>query len=320
VGVVGFTRDGSPIGAWVLKANPRVYDVDRALERQGMITGWSLNPSYRTALMKPGQRVFLWRSRGAGGASGIVATGVVTGEPTDDRGTGGEWIDQDKAQKIVPYVPVQLKQLITPISRETLQEDLVFASSELFRVKQMGNPVFLTPEELLVLDRFDQAVAEPTQQQLWNAQFDELSDVMFQVNGPDASWYVDVVDGTLQMRRWVDGADQDQWLGSFELVDVEQVLSAVIEMADAAGAGQALLDEDALLASASVDIGLLVLFRTEDNRFRVVAVTEDPETCGILDEHETWRSAIGQLAEELRTWFTLVLEEEGILLREVDKV
>ena len=320
--MVGFTRDGSPIGAWVLKANPRVYDVDRALERQGMITGWSLNPSRSD---RPDE------ARPAGVSVAVPwgwwcqrnrrATGVVTGEPTDDLGSGGEWIDQDKAQKIVPYVPVQLKRLIAPISRETLQEDLVFASSELFRVKQMGNPVFLTPEELLVLDRFDQAVAEPTQQQLWNAQFDELSDVMFQVNGPDASWYVDVVDGTLQMRRWVDGADQDQWLGSFELVDVEQVLSAVIEMADAAGAGQALLDEDALLASASVDIGLLVLFRTEDNRFRVVAVTEDPETCGILDEHETWRSAIGQLAEELRTWFLLVLEEDWeSSSEEVDKV
>lgn len=66
---------------WIFQGNPKLYDIDGYLEREAKVT-WGANQGF--TMMKPGDRVFFWRSRGDGeDHAGIIASGTITAPPAE---------------------------------------------------------------------------------------------------------------------------------------------------------------------------------------------------------------------------------------------
>src|SRR5689334_1134747 len=62
-GAAGRTVDRRTLGAWVLKCNPSVWDLRGLLDAgERRLTSWAVHPSYRTQLVRPGDRVLFWVS------------------------------------------------------------------------------------------------------------------------------------------------------------------------------------------------------------------------------------------------------------------
>jgi hypothetical protein len=146
---IGRTPKGADIAGWVLKGDPKVYDLDADLEARGVIRNWSIYGNYRADLMAEGQRCILWRS-GPHGA--IVAAGYVTGPAYRDHADPSEWVDQSKAKAAELFVPVELYQLDEPIPRPELKAHPVLSHAEFLKAPMMSNPTILTPEELDALE------------------------------------------------------------------------------------------------------------------------------------------------------------------------
>lgn len=149
--VVARLRDGSPVGGWVLKANPAVWDIGAHLRSGDRVDRWRLAPSYRCGLMGPGHPVVLWVTRGDPGLPpGVWATGHVIGSPEDDVGEPDDplWRDHGAQRQVRPYVEVRLDVLDRPVGVDDLRSHAVLAGMELFRAPRMGSPISLSPDEL----------------------------------------------------------------------------------------------------------------------------------------------------------------------------
>jgi hypothetical protein len=146
---IGRTPNGTEIAGWILKGDPKVYDLDAALENARRVERWSVYDNYRKDLMGEGQRCFLWRS-GPNGA--VVAAGYVTGPVRRDTTDPSAWVDPGKAAQAEWFVPVELYALWEPILRAELKAHPVLSQVELLRAKQMSNPTIVTSEELDALD------------------------------------------------------------------------------------------------------------------------------------------------------------------------
>ena len=142
---IGRTRDGVDIAGWILKGDPKVFDLDAALENGRVIERWSVHDTYRKDLMGKGQRCVLWRS---GPNSAIVAAGYVTGRVQRGTSNPSARVDPGKAKRAKWFVPVELHVLDVPIPRAELKAHPVLSQIELLRAKQMSNPTIVTPEEL----------------------------------------------------------------------------------------------------------------------------------------------------------------------------
>jgi hypothetical protein len=148
--IIGRTKQGREIAAWMLKANPDVWDIIGWAADHDWIDGWRLVDSYRVPMMKPGDLCFLWVT-GAAGADyepGLWASGIVTGDAAEHTGGGSLWVDSVEQGKRRPYIPLNLRILDEPIARTDLASDPRFESAEIIRQPQMGNPLVVTPEEL----------------------------------------------------------------------------------------------------------------------------------------------------------------------------
>jgi hypothetical protein len=148
---IGRTPGGVEIAAWILKGDPRVFDLDGALDSNGKVDSWSVHQSYRTGLMAHGQRCFLWRS-GPDGA--LVAGGLVTGPAASGLADPNEWEDRAKARTAELFVPVELLPLDAEIPRDVLRDDPVLSRMELFRSPRMSNPNVVTPGELEAIEEY----------------------------------------------------------------------------------------------------------------------------------------------------------------------
>ena len=146
---IGRTRDGVDIAGWILKGDPKVFDLDAALENGRVIERWSVHDTYRKDLMGKGQRCVLWRS---GPNSAIVAAGYVTGRVQRGTSNPSARVDPGKAKRAKWFVPVELHVLDVPIPRAELKAHPVLSQIELLRAKQMSNPTIVTPEELEALE------------------------------------------------------------------------------------------------------------------------------------------------------------------------
>jgi hypothetical protein len=136
------TATGVEIGAWMLKANPDVWDVLGHLAAGRVIDEWGVADGYRAALMTPGDRCFLWVTgpRNATWTPGVWAAGTVTGRPVHAGERGRLRVDLD------------VHGLRPPLPRAELKADPRFAMAEVLRVPRMGNPLILTPGEVAAID------------------------------------------------------------------------------------------------------------------------------------------------------------------------
>lgn len=204
------TEDGRTAAAWILKADPTLYDVFGALEAFGVITAWPVADTARIMLMEPGQQVFLHVGPGAEGkASGIWAAGEVVGEPftAHEDDIDSFWLDDETARANDRYLPVELLPLSSPVTDAQLTGHGALASLELFTDSEQLNPNLVQPDQLEALESFDLTVLEPTEEQLEN-----LADLV----GPDFALAIN--DGSMLYAVVDDGEDDLPW----RVISVEQ--------------------------------------------------------------------------------------------------
>lgn len=148
-------RDGTPVGAWLLKANPDVWDVLGAIERGEGLDRWRLAWSYRVDLVEPSHPCVLWITGPAGGhhVPGIWAVGQVSGPPTPlpDDPTDPGW-GETPPRDVRPYVSVDLRVCAEPLARSVIANDPRLERIEILRRPRMGSPLVLTPAEWEVVD------------------------------------------------------------------------------------------------------------------------------------------------------------------------
>ncbi|SER31033.1 EVE domain-containing protein [Microlunatus flavus] len=143
------------LGAWLLKGNPAVWDVRRFLaDGHREITSWSVRTGYRSALMRPGDRMVLWMSGpGTGGiVRGIWGLGHVTAEAepwTDDE--RGWWLDDDARRALHARVEVHVPLLDDPLPAAELRAAGV-TDLEVQRVAQGSNPSWISRDQLAALE------------------------------------------------------------------------------------------------------------------------------------------------------------------------
>ena len=147
------TRDG--LGAWLLKGNPAVWDVRRFVaDGHDTVTSWSVRPGYRSALMRPGDRVVLWMSGpGTGGlVRGVWGLGhvVAEAEPWTD-GERGWWLDQTARQSVRMRVEVHVPLLADPLPATELRAAGV-TDLEVQRMPQGANPSWVSRDQLDALE------------------------------------------------------------------------------------------------------------------------------------------------------------------------
>lgn len=143
-------RDGSEVGAWLLKASPSIWDIGAALAEGVELDWWRLAPSYRVDLVREGHPCAMWVTRGDPRVvSGVWAMGEVTGDPHDDVGDPDDplWVDEGARRQVRPRVPVRLDVLVTPVRREELLADPRLRDAEILRVPRIGNPAAFTPAQ-----------------------------------------------------------------------------------------------------------------------------------------------------------------------------
>ena len=144
-------------GAWVLKCNPKVWDLGQFLEMGGeIIDGWSLGNTYRNSLMEPGQPVVFWVSgplegehifRGIWGFGKLTSTAQPSDGQSEEEALQSLWFDQQKAMEPGFYVDTRIPILVDPIPATEFLNDPVLRTSEVIRAQQMPNPAFLTKAE-----------------------------------------------------------------------------------------------------------------------------------------------------------------------------
>jgi hypothetical protein len=128
------------LGAWLLKADPRLAPVTQWLEDDFADVGRRcVRPTYRTALVRPGQPVLLWIS-GADPRtpSGVHAYGVTTGVVREDPDDG--WV-----------LPLSLSRVDPPVLRADLLADPVLRVLEVLRMPAGSNPSYLSVEQYAAL-------------------------------------------------------------------------------------------------------------------------------------------------------------------------
>lgn len=148
-------------GAWVLKCDPHVWDLDLYLELGDRdITGWSVAQSYRTDLMRAGQPVVFWVSgpkKGALTFRGVWGIGRLTSGAKWGKGLSAKrakesgWLDVHKASDPGYSVSTDIVLWDDPIPADVFMADPVLAASEIVRVQQQSNPAFLTKQEYKAL-------------------------------------------------------------------------------------------------------------------------------------------------------------------------
>ncbi|WP_323793356.1 hypothetical protein [Nocardioides sp.] len=142
------------LGAWVLTANPRVWDLRRWIAEGGRgHDDWTVAHNYRSALMEAGQRVLLWVGGNAPDCpSGFVARGTVTGSCEAASATSDFWVDR-KAKARADYLArVDLQLLPKIVPKHAVQHHRALRDIEVLRSPFAANPSHLTRDELAALE------------------------------------------------------------------------------------------------------------------------------------------------------------------------
>jgi hypothetical protein len=143
--------DRSTLGAWLLKANPAVWDLGGFLAAgERRLTSWAVRPGYRSALMRPGDRVLFWVSGDgrSGFARGVWGLGVVTApaESWQDA-ERGFWTDEGSRQGVRARVEVDVELLEEPVPVTELRAAGV-TDLEVQRQPFGPNPSFVSTAQL----------------------------------------------------------------------------------------------------------------------------------------------------------------------------
>lgn len=151
------------IGAWLLKCNPAMWNIDHALAAGQLVDTWRLFPSYRVGLVQPNQPVVLWVTgpgRRSAPISGIHMAGYTTGTIVPDARGDEYWLDEAERRKRRPYIGLRMR-LVTVLPRERLVDDPRTARLEVLRVPQGSNPSYLSRAETAAVEEMMGGWPEP---------------------------------------------------------------------------------------------------------------------------------------------------------------
>jgi hypothetical protein len=135
-------------GAWMIKCNPEVWDIEGFMaDGRVDIEGWRVQRNYRVGLMEAGDPCYLWVSGSRRAVPpGVWGKGTIAGDA--GVGDGDEyWFDETEG-RAKKYIPLELRIVPRPALKSDLVRDARFASAEVIRVAQAGNPLFVTEGEV----------------------------------------------------------------------------------------------------------------------------------------------------------------------------
>ena len=143
------------VGAWLLKANPALWDLRGFLEAgENRLTSWAVRPGYRSALMTPGDRVLFWVSGDgrSGLARGIWGDGQVVA-PAEEwvDAEPGFWRDDHARVAVRARVRVSITFLDEPVTAMELRARGM-TDLEVLRMPQGANPSWVSRAQLAILD------------------------------------------------------------------------------------------------------------------------------------------------------------------------
>ena len=142
------------LGAWVLRCNPKTWDV-AAFVDEGCrsITGWSVTSGYRSELMAPGDRALFWvMGTDKAYTRGIWGIGTVTGyaKPIEEL-TDGYWLDQNARRAADLGIDVSIPLYADPLTNEQLVTAGI-ADLEVQRQRQGRNPSWVSKDQWALLE------------------------------------------------------------------------------------------------------------------------------------------------------------------------
>ena len=142
------------LGSWLVRCNPAKWDLPGYLAAGGdRVDSVSVVDNYRSAMMKPGDRILLWVSgNGRLMARGIWGLGHVTAavrdEPADARPHGDSlWLDERTRRGVTHAVFVDIPLLDSPVTDAELRSEAI-DDLEVQRVPMGSNPSWLSREQL----------------------------------------------------------------------------------------------------------------------------------------------------------------------------
>lgn len=142
------------LGAWVVKANPGLWDVHAARAAKEPLERWRLTESYRLDLVERGDRLLVWATRGSSTTLpvGFLGEATVAGPLEIDVG-GSHWKRSADREQVRPYVPLRrTRWLRTAVTIDECRAHPVLRTIEVLRAPRIGNPSWLTADQLRALD------------------------------------------------------------------------------------------------------------------------------------------------------------------------
>jgi predicted RNA-binding protein with PUA-like domain len=150
------------LGAWMVKCNPKVWDLQSFLDDGGeVIDDWSVQENYRSALMEPGDLVFFWvtgtdrqaLTPGVWGVGHVVAPSdwAVFQDDADAPEDDGYWLDREARLRATYFAHLDVPLLDEPVPRVDIARDPRLANLEVLTSPQMGNPQYVSPAEAVAL-------------------------------------------------------------------------------------------------------------------------------------------------------------------------
>jgi hypothetical protein len=134
------------LGAWLIKCNADVTGIAGMVRRGEPVGKWCVQPSYRTALMRRGQRVIFWVSGSRRRRPGIWGLGWLAGGAVADP-------DADRPRLRVPLDVVFLADA-DRVDRDALGADARLCDLEVLRMPQASNPSFVSAAHLSIIEEY----------------------------------------------------------------------------------------------------------------------------------------------------------------------
>lgn len=143
------------LGAWLLKCSPTAWDLPGFWASGGRrLTSWSVRPGYRSALMRPDDRVLWWVSGDgrSGFARGVWGLGRVVAEAEPwSEDSRGFWQAADGHHQVRARVEVDVALLDEPVTDAELRAAGV-RDLEVQRQPFAANPSWVTREQLVAVE------------------------------------------------------------------------------------------------------------------------------------------------------------------------
>ncbi len=132
----GPSEPGEGSQSWLFQANPKVFDIDRAVSEESEMS-WVVR-QYRGEV-RAGDRVYVWRS---GPEAGVIAVATVLNGPEVRPGIAGSpyLLEPEALSKEEPRVDLRIeKELSPPLTRSDLLEHPVLKDLEVIRFSNATN-------------------------------------------------------------------------------------------------------------------------------------------------------------------------------------